>query len=95
MEIIEKNQDPLEVKRRWAELHQHKTMSAVFNLTTNELANWRRYEYFGNAKTGFKNPFNKGCWSNIVEFFCPHYYVTERELFRKRGAVDKEYPFVV
>lgn len=70
-------------------------MSMTLNLTTNELANWRRYEHFGNAKTGFRNPFNKGCWSNIVEFCSPHGYETERELSRKRGSFDYDGSFIV
>ncbi|KAL5965646.1 Protein S-acyltransferase 24 [Taenia solium] len=68
---------------------------ALFNMTTNELTNWRRYEHFGSAKTGFRNPFNQGYWGNVVEFFRPRYYETERELYKYRGTDGGRHPFVV
>ena len=64
-------------------------------MTTNELTNWKRYEHFGNTKTGFRNPFNRGYWNNVVEFFRPRYYETERELTKQRMANDEKFPFVV
>ncbi|EUB62421.1 Methionyl-tRNA synthetase, cytoplasmic [Echinococcus granulosus] len=69
--------------------------SAIFNMTTNELTNWRRYEHFGTAKTGFRNPFNQGYWSNVVEFFRPRHYETERELYKHSATDGGRYPFVV
>ena len=64
-------------------------------MTTNELANWRRYEHFGNLKTGFRNPFNRGYWNNLVEFFSPRHYQTERELYKQRMEYDDGLAFVV
>ncbi|GMH32807.1 hypothetical protein BSKO_00641 [Bryopsis sp. KO-2023] len=44
---------------------------AVRNLTTNEMANWYRYKYLRSQDGTFKNPFDKGMWSNCRETCLP------------------------
>mmetsp|Transcript_31944 Transcript_31944/g.69755 ORF Transcript_31944/g.69755 Transcript_31944/m.69755 type:complete len:635 (-) Transcript_31944:26-1930(-) len=39
------------------------------NLTTNEMINQHRYRYLHSADGSFRNPYDKGCWPNTVEFF--------------------------
>ena len=41
---------------------------AALNLTTNERINYKRYEYLKDGKGKFYNPFNRGAYSNILEF---------------------------
>lgn len=41
------------------------------NVTTNELANWRRYKYLQTVNGQFKNPFDHGWKRNLQEAFRP------------------------
>ncbi|CAD7697307.1 unnamed protein product [Ostreobium quekettii] len=46
--------------------------SQIFrNLTTNEMANWYRYKYLKGANGAFRNPFDRGCFSNCRETCLP------------------------
>ncbi|XP_015956176.1 probable protein S-acyltransferase 23 [Arachis duranensis] len=38
------------------------------NVTTNEIANSKRYEYLRGPDGRFRNPYNHGCWKNCVDF---------------------------
>lgn len=42
------------------------------NVTTNELANWRRYRYMQTTSGKYFNPFDHGWRRNVLEAFQPH-----------------------
>jgi len=42
---------------------------SIFNLTTNERINWRRYKYLQDDRGRFYNAFDLGCQRNCMEFF--------------------------
>lgn len=48
-------------------LVQHVQLIAK-NLTTNEALNWRRYAHMKGHDGLMSNPFDRGTWSNVVEF---------------------------
>ena len=41
----------------------------IFNLTTNERANYRRYRHFKTANGRYKNPFDRGLIKNCLEYW--------------------------
>lgn len=42
---------------------------AAMNLTTNEMFNYKRYNYLKNARGKYHNPFSRGAFYNLAEFF--------------------------
>ena len=42
---------------------------AAMNLTTNEMFNYKRYNYLKNARGKYHNPFSRGILYNLAEFF--------------------------
>ena len=43
---------------------------AAMNLTTNEMFNYKRYNYLKNGRTGkYHNPYSRGIFYNLAEFF--------------------------
>jgi len=42
---------------------------AAMNLTSNEMFNYKRYNYLKNARGKYHNPFSRGMFYNIAEFF--------------------------
>jgi len=57
------------------------------NLTTNEMINQHRYKYLQDKEGSFRNPYDKGCWPNTLEFFVGAEYAagnaTEAPLLQK------------
>ncbi|KAI9120337.1 hypothetical protein K1719_007370 [Acacia pycnantha] len=43
------------------------------NITTNEVANSKRYAYLRGPDGKFRNPYNHGCWKNCSDFFFQGY----------------------
>ena len=39
------------------------------NLTSNEMFNYKRYNYLKNNRGKFHNPYNRGVMYNLAEFF--------------------------
>lgn len=39
------------------------------NLTTNEMFNYKRYNYLKNSRGKYHNPFSRGILMNLAEFF--------------------------
>jgi len=42
---------------------------AAMNLTSNEMFNYKRYNYLKNARGKYRNPFSRGMFYNLAEFF--------------------------
>ncbi len=42
---------------------------AAMNLTTNEMFNYKRYSYLKNARGKYYNPYSRGLFMNLAEFF--------------------------
>ena len=42
---------------------------AAMNLTSNEMFNYKRYNYLKNARGKYHNPFSRGMFYNFAEFF--------------------------
>ena len=42
---------------------------AAMNLTTNEMFNYKRYNYLKNSRGKYHNPFSRGILYNLAEFF--------------------------
>ena len=42
---------------------------AAMNLTSNEMFNYKRYNYLKNARGKYYNPFSRGMFYNLAEFF--------------------------
>ena len=42
---------------------------AAMNLTSNEMFNYKRYNYLKNARGKYHNPFSRGMFYNLAEFF--------------------------
>ena len=40
----------------------------LLNLTTNERINYKRYKYLQDGKGKYYNPYDRGWWTNILEF---------------------------
>ncbi|KAF3323779.1 putative protein S-acyltransferase 23 [Carex littledalei] len=49
------------------------------NITTNEMANSRRYEYLQGPEGRFRNPYNHGCRKNCTDFWL-HGHTTDDEI---------------
>ena len=41
----------------------------VLNMTTNERANYKRYRHFKDVHGRYNNPFGRGIFMNILEYF--------------------------
>ena len=41
----------------------------ILNMTTNERANYKRYRHFRDGHGNFINPFSRGLFYNILEYF--------------------------
>lgn len=41
----------------------------LVNMTTNERANHKRYRHFRNVHGQFHNPFSRGVFKNVLEYF--------------------------
>ncbi len=41
----------------------------ILNMTTNERANYKRYRHFADGHGNFRNPFSRGLFYNILEYF--------------------------
>lgn len=39
------------------------------NLTTNEMINYKRYAYLRDKRGRYQNPFSRGPFLNLIEFF--------------------------
>jgi hypothetical protein len=39
------------------------------NLTTNEMFNYKRYNYLKNSRGKYHNPYSRGLFYNLAEFF--------------------------
>ena len=42
---------------------------AAMNLTTNEMFNYKRYNYLKNSRGKYHNPYSRGVIYNLAEFF--------------------------
>ncbi len=42
---------------------------AAMNLTTNEMFNYKRYGYLKDSRGKYRNPFSRGVFLNLAEFF--------------------------
>ena len=42
---------------------------AAMNLTSNEMFNYKRYNYLKNARGKYHNPFSRGVCHNMAEYF--------------------------
>ena len=42
---------------------------ALKNQTTNEGINWKRYDYMKDANGKYRNPFDRGVVTNMMEYF--------------------------
>ncbi|KAJ1519451.1 hypothetical protein ONE63_004741 [Megalurothrips usitatus] len=62
-------------------------LHACFNLTTNEMFNYKRYPYLRDKKGRFQNPFSRGPFYNLLEFFVctPDHKSGEHELLEEEG----------
>jgi hypothetical protein len=54
----------------------------IFNLTTNERANYRRYRHFRTANGRYKNPFDRGFMKNCLEYWN---VIEQVGVIRRRG----------
>ena len=54
------------------------------NLTTNERANYRRYRHFRDGHGNYRNPFNRGVFYNVLEYF----HVVEPPYVKKPGRAS-------
>lgn len=48
---------------------RNQLQSIISNLTTNELVNYKRYDYLKGSQGEFFNPFDRGVQKNVYEFF--------------------------
>ena len=44
-------------------------MLMILNMTTNERANYKRYRHFRDGHGNYSNPFSRGVFYNILEYF--------------------------
>jgi hypothetical protein len=51
------------------QLFSLKLLYAAMNLTSNEMFNYKRYNYLKNARGKYHNPFSRGLCHNIAEYF--------------------------
>lgn len=58
---------------------------ASMNMTTNERLNAKKYSYLMDGRGRFYNPYDKGLFLNLLEFF---HFITplSEEKFMKRGV---------
>jgi hypothetical protein len=49
--------------------HHAQLLYAAMNLTTNEMFNYKRYNYLKNSRGKYHNPYSRGLFYNLAEFF--------------------------
>ena len=56
------------LKQIWRLVH-FQLLYAAMNLTSNEMFNYKRYNYLKNARGKYHNPFSRGVCHNMAEYF--------------------------
>ena len=49
--------------------HSFQLLYAAMNLTTNEMFNYKRYNYLKNGRGKYHNPYSRGVIYNLAKFF--------------------------